>query len=121
MPTRPTEAQIRAIITTQRTPEQVESFIDSTMVLIEDLLDGSGYSDSRKREIYRWVTAHLIASTAEEGVLSSDSYGGASHGYARAQLKMFLQGTTYGQQALMFDEDDLLNGLGVPRATIEVL
>lgn len=119
MATRPTVTQVRAIINTTRADAQVEMYIDGAIIMVETPLAGSSYSNARKLEIHRWIAAHLIASTSEEGVLASDSLGAASQSYARAELEMFLKGTTYGQQALMFDEDSLLAGLGRARASIQ--
>ena len=121
MSTRPTTDDVRAIITTLRTDTQVEVFIDTAILIAEDVLGSSGYSDGRIKAIHTWLAAHLLASTKEEGVLSSESVGDASFSYHRANLGMALRGTTYGQQALMLDVDDLLDDVGVPTATIEAM
>lgn len=113
----PTPAQIKEIITTARSDEAVQSFIDDAKLIVGDI-----YADQlpRQRAIVKWIAAHLIASTDQDGIRASEKLGDASDTFARANLGIFLRGTTYGQQALLLDEDDLLIA-GKNRVTIEVI
>lgn len=111
----PTVNDVRAIILTKKDDAQVQAFIDDAVLLTKSC----GFDGALQKAILRWVTAHLISSTVDEGVVTSDALGGASRSYARASLGNGLAGTTYGQQALALDTAGCLARLGSARASIE--
>lgn len=98
----------------------VESVIDDA-ALMADNACMQGYPEERQRAIVKWLSAHLLTSTAGGGMLSSEKLGDAQDSYARATLSDGLKGTTYGQQALLLDPNGCLLKLGKSRASIEVV
>ena len=58
---RATEAEVKEIIETDRTDEQVTPFLKAANLLVTDVLTGLGYSDDLLKEIERWLAAHFVA------------------------------------------------------------
>jgi hypothetical protein len=115
----PTAADVRAIIETSLTDGQIEALIADAALAAEKCL--LKYDEARQKAIVKWLTAHLIASTGGNGVLTSQKLGDASETYARATLGDGLKGTTYGQQALLLDTCGCLARLGRARASVEAI
>jgi len=117
----PEVSAVRAIIGTGLSDPQVQSVIDDAALLAEGCPAVAGYDAPRQKAIIKWLTAHLIASTAHAGVLTQKALGDASESYARPQTGLNLAGTSYGQQALVLDQSGCLAALGGKRAFFEVL
>lgn len=79
----------------------VDAYIASSTVFITEAFDGVTISDDLLKEIERWFTAHMIASTRER-VSKKEGAGGASIEYA-IEVGMGMKGTQYGQTAIAID------------------
>lgn len=120
MATLPTATEVRSIIDTALTDEQIDSIVTDAVLLVETC--SSGWSDARYTSILKWVTAHLIASRGgTEGVLTSSRLGDAQDNYMRTTPGDGLKGTTYGQQALALDTNGCLVNLGKRRAFVRTI
>jgi hypothetical protein len=118
---KPELSAVRAIIGTDLSDPQVQSVIDDAALLAEGCPKVAGYDAGRQAAIVKWLSAHMIASTAKTGVLTQKSLGDASESYGRAQVGLNLSGTTYGQQALALDPSGCLARLGQRSAFVQVL
>lgn len=103
----------------QLEPSLAAAYLKDAEVMLEDILPQ--YSEARGDTILKWFAAHLWASTSAGGVLASEKLGDASNSYARGALGDGINGTHYGQQALVADTLGLLRRLGKPMASIKVV
>lgn len=116
-----TAAEVIALTGTSLDSATVDAVIaDATLVVSENACYNA-YEDARKDAIIKWLTAHLISSTSQDGSVTSEKLGDASVTYARAALGDGLKGTTYGQQVLLLDYNGCLTKLGRAKATFEVV
>ena len=115
----PTAQEVKRIIATALDDDAINQMIEDAAMLGGACVDG--YDADRRKIIIRWLTAHLIASSHNEGALQSESLGDASETYARAQLGDSLRGTVYGQQALALDAKGCLSRIGKKRASVQVI
>jgi len=100
MAVRVTEAEVKAILDdTSLTDPQILAYIGSANVMVNTAL-GTGTTDILK-EIERWLTAHMIASTRERTALKEEA-GGASITYT-GKYDQGLASTPYGQMVLSLD------------------
>ena len=97
----------------------VSSVVDDAAVMAERC--SSAWSDAQETAILKWLAAHLLSSTHDGGVTTSESLGDASQSYKRAQMSDGIAGTTYGQQAIALDSSGCLARLGRAKASIEVI
>lgn len=111
---KPSAADVKAIISTALTDEQIGALIDDAALLAEDCI--ASLSSERQKAILKWLTAHLIASTDFNGMKTSSKLGDAQDSFARATLGDALKGTTYGQQALALDPCGCLVNIGKVKA-----
>jgi hypothetical protein len=116
---KPTAADVRAIIATALTDQQIGALIDDAALLAEKCIEA--LSAERQKAILKWLTAHLIASTGPGGVKTSSKLGDAQDSFARASLGTGLAGTTYGQQVLALDPNGCLVNVGKVKAFMETL
>ena len=114
----PTVSEVRAIVDTSRSDIDVHGVISDASLLVEGHI--GALSEDRQKAIIKWVAAHLLTSTNDNGIPTSESLGDASESYDRAPLGEFLKGTTYGQQALALDVTGSLSRVGKATATVEV-
>lgn len=116
---KPTAADVKAIISTALTDQQVGALIDDAALLAERCI--AGFDAARQKAVLKWLTAHLIASTNAGASKTSSKLGDAQDSFARAQLGSGLSGTIYGQQALALDPNGCLLGIGKVKAFMETL
>lgn len=116
--TKPIAADVIALTGTGLSEAVVSDIIDDA-ALIGDCL--STLSSAKQEAALKWLAAHLIASTSDDGsqVLTSAKLGDASDSYARAKTGDGIAGTTYGQQAIAIAP--CLARLGRAKASIEVV
>ncbi len=101
---------VKAILDdTTLTDAQVEAYIESANVFVTDVLSGAGLSTDALKDIERWITAHMIASTRERQIKKAGA-GGAEVEYT-GYWSVGLLGTTYGQTAVLFDTSGTLQAL----------
>jgi hypothetical protein len=107
---RVTAEEVRAIIETTATETQMQEYIFSAEVFIDSVFAGSSLSNNLMKEIERWITAHLIASSRDRQA-TEEGAGGAYVKYGSAGKKDRLYSTTYGQQAILLDPTGILDEL----------
>ena len=120
----PTVDDVRVIITTSLTDDQVTDQIALAEALASQCPGVSSASTTIQAAIVKYITAHLIAMiTGGGGVVQSEALGDASKTYATAPAASGngLNATRYGQQAIMFDTTGCLARLGKPGIKFKVL
>lgn len=124
--TLPTVDAVRAIITTELTDEQVQSYIDDAAVLVTRCV--TPLTAAEQAVIIKYVAAHLILSNgfgsseaATNVAMTSMKLGDASETYSRATTGSGLAGTAYGQQAIALDPNGCLAHLGQRQIIFKVL
>lgn len=115
-----TEAEVKTIIDTDLTEEQVAPFLTTASVLVTDVLSGEGYGSDLLREIEMWLTAHLIS--ARDPRVAKEKIGEAEATY-QGKFGEGLKSTAYGQQVLLLEYNGkfatLVNSRG--RAAVETI
>ena len=102
MSTRVTAYEVKQIIDTDLADSVVEAFILGANYTVTEVLgDDTDLADGHKKEIERWLSAHLLASTREQQIQKAGA-GGASVTY-QGQTGNGLGATLYGQQVLALD------------------
>lgn len=97
----------------------VQAVIDDAALMVERC--SSDWSDELETSILKWLSAHLLASTQDGGMLTSEKLGDASESYSRASVGDGISGTVYGQQAIALDPTGCLARLGRAKADIQVI
>ena len=113
----PTPEEVKAIIPTDLSDAEVQSFIDDAALLVKRCV--SRLDAETQKVIIKYTAAHLIQSAGKstgEGfgnvAVTSMKLGDASETYSRAQAGSNLAGTWYGQQAILYDPNGCLTTLG---------
>ena len=115
MAVRVTSADVIAIMDGVTVSEgDINMYILSANTLVNSVL-GTGTTDLLK-EIERWFTAHLIASTRERMALKEEA-GTAKITYT-GTYEMGLESTPYGQTVKILDTTGLMATLGKKTASI---
>jgi hypothetical protein len=104
-----TPSNVKAILPTDLTDEDLQAFIDGATELVTATLAGA-LSDSLTKEITCWLTAHMLASTREQQMASAGA-GGATVKY-QGVYGLGLDGTMYGQHVKILDTTGKLAALG---------
>lgn len=116
---RVTAAEVKEIINTSLTETQVTPYITSANVYVTDRLGSSTLAASTLKEIERWFTAHMIAST-QERISKSEEAGGARIEYV-GEYGEGLKSTPYGQMCISLDTTGLLVQEGKKKISFYVL
>ena len=87
----------------------IESFINGAYTFVTAQLSSKITNEDLLTEIERWVAAHMIASTRER-TAKEEQAGGAQIKYT-GQWGTGLDGTSYGQMAVMLDTTGTLAAL----------
>lgn len=104
---RVTSAEVLEIMAeTELTETQISPYITSASVLVDNVLGAASLPDAVKKEVERWLAAHMVASTKER-VSKKEGAGGAYVEYA-GDLGAGLSSTPYGQMAVSLDSSGLL-------------
>ncbi len=108
---RVTVAEVKAILDdTALSDAVITTFITSANVMVTQALGSSTLGVSVLKEIERWMTAHMIASSRER-MAKSEEAGGAKISYT-GQFYTGLRGTPYGQMVLVLDTTGAMAALG---------
>ena len=118
MAVRANALDVKAIITTSLTPDEVRTYVTDANALVNNTLSGEGLSESLLGTIEKWVAAHLIAVTKARQP-QYKKIGDGAESYPKLGLKM--EASTYGQTALAFDTSGKLANLGKKRIKIEAV
>jgi len=89
--------------------DMVDACIISANAFVTNTLTGKGLNDSIMKEIERWLTGHMVASTKERQIKKAGA-GGAEVEYV-GKFDLGLYGTTYGQMAVMLDTSGTLTDI----------
>ena len=118
MTVRVTATEVKQILDTDLTDPVIEVFINAANLTVTDALGSSTVlSSDQLKEIERWLTAHLIASTRDPQA-ESEKTGAASIKY-QGRTAMGLDATFYGQQVKILDTSGVLVGsVGKRKATV---
>jgi len=99
---RATASEVKNIIETDLSDTVIDVYISSASEVVTNVLGSdTTLSDTLKKNIEMWLTAHLIASTREQQIQKAGA-GGASVTYQGVTGKG-LEATLYGQQVLAMD------------------
>lgn len=100
--------EVKAIIETSATDTQMQEYIFSAEAFVDSVL-GTSLNDTLLKEIERWITAHLLASSRDRQAVEEGA-GGAYVKYGTVYGRGLLS-TTYGQHAIMLDPTGTLDTL----------
>ena len=99
---RATEEEVKAIISTTLTNDEVTPFLRAASTLIDSVLPSDhGYSAALCKEIETWLGAHFVA--VRDPRAKSKSIGDYSISFEKAVTGEGLAATTYGQTAMALD------------------
>jgi hypothetical protein len=118
MPARTNTIDVKAIINTSATHEQVQPYVDDAHAMVDAVLGDEGLSESLLTTIEKWLAAHFIAITKSRQP-QYKKIGDGAESYPKLGLK--LDASTYGQTALAFDTSGRLANLGMKRAVIKAV
>ena len=116
----PSVDDVRGIIDTALTDDQIEALILDAELIVHDCVEV--LDADRAAAIIKYVTADLIASAVASsgaGTLASQSLGDASESYGMGVLGGQFGQSTYWKKALLLDTYGCLARLGKARATFE--
>jgi hypothetical protein len=94
----------------------VDTFIGAATELITQVFTDGSVGDTLLKEIERWLTAHMIASTLSR-TTSDEKLGDASVKFTGTWGKR-LESTPYGQMCLVLDTSGKMANAGKMGATI---
>lgn len=111
---------VRDLIETALTDDQITAFIESAHSIIETRLQVSScdMSEAELTKVELWLSAHFVA--MRERQLSSTKLGDASDSFM-GQAGMGLDFTQYGQTAKLMDRCGILANLGKARASLDLV
>ncbi len=96
---RVTSSEVKGLINTNF---DVDPFIATANLLIEESLVGQGLSDVRLKTIELWLSAHFVAVAEERGALTGSDKGNSAETY-KIIVGTGLNMTRFGQQAISLD------------------
>ena len=107
MPIRTSVAEVRKIIETDIPDDQVQAFLTTASVTVDQLLGSNTVlTEETKTEIEKWLTAHGIASTVTQQL--SEAGGGVTRVKFQGETGQGLRSTMYGQYVI-----DILDTTGI--------
>lgn len=122
-----TPIEVRGIIKTELSDENIEEFISTAHLIVVKFLDPRGVDDSLKTEIKKYLAAHFISSSSKDKIATTtnvieEKIGDASVRYGDVSssskttsvLLSDLRTTRWGQTAIMLDPSGVLGKLGLP-------
>jgi len=102
MMARVTIEEVKRIIDTDLSDPIIDTYISGATEVVTNVLGSdTNLSDKLKKEIERWLTAHLIAASREPQIQSAGA-GKADVTY-QGKTGKGLEATLYGQQVLAMD------------------
>lgn len=114
-------AEVKEIIATAL--DNLTAFIMPANMLVNELLLDKGFDEARLTEIERWLAAHLVA--IRDPRMTERSLENSRQGYEAPRIGQHLNGTRYGQMAIMLDTSRTLAALAdqtaIKRAKLTLL
>lgn len=117
MAVRVTATEVKQILDNSKlTDTVVGAYITGANQLVTEVLGSSSLGDDLLKEIERWLTAHMIATTRER-VAAEEGAGGAYIKYT-GSYEQNLRSSPYGQHVLVLDTTGKFASLGGRSARI---
>ena len=120
MAIRVTASEVREImknLSSTTTDLVIDTYIIPASGIIDKVFEGdTSIGPTLIKELERWLTAHLIASTIER--MSNDEKLGEAEVKYIGKFGMKLESTPYGQNVLLFDITGKMGNLGTGNATM---
>ena len=120
MANRVTAEEVKEIITTVKTEDQVENYITPANLLVTRVMSGSGFSSAELAEIEKWLSAHFVAMDDASTRIREETAGDAENKY-EGKTGMRLNFTRWGQQVLLLDTTGGFADLGKGPAEVKTL
>ena len=117
MSVRTTSTAVELIIDTTLSDAQINAFIATASLIIDNNLADKGLSTALLTEIETWLAAHLLSMRDQR--VSSRTIGDVSFDY-QGKTGLGLDATIYGQQVRLLDLSGTLASLGLRRANVTV-
>ncbi len=114
MATRVTASEVKVIIDTSLSDGDVDSFINSANIMVNNILGDEDLNEDLLTEIEKWYTAHLIA-VSRDRQAQSETVDNASIRYA-GQYGTNLNMTSYGQTVKQLDTSGRMAKVGEKQA-----
>ena len=114
---RVTEAEVKKIVSTTLTNEEITPFLTAANVLITDILTNEGYGNSLLKEIEKWLAAHLVA--IRDPQIEKEKIGEVDATY-QGKTGLGLNHTSYGQQVMVLDHHGKLAEIAQSKGPAEV-
>jgi len=114
---RVTEEEVKGIILTALTNEEIAPFIGTANTYISAVLGDEGYGGDLLKQIELWLSAHFIA--IRDPLIKEETYGDGKvvfHGSSG----MGLNATPYGQQVMVLDHHGRLAEAALAKGAMEV-
>lgn len=121
-----TPTEVRGIIDTDLSNENIEEFISTAHLMVTRFLANRGVTDDLQAEIKKYIAAHLIGASLKDknvssGAVLEEKIGDASVRYrdassvsGRSSFSLSdLRSTRWGQTAIMLDPSGVLGKLGL--------
>jgi len=120
MANRVTGDEVKNILETIRTSDQIEHYITAANLIVTEDLVGQGMSDERLKLIELYLSAHFVA--IDDQRFSSHKDGEASASFMGASsIGKGLELTFQGQQALVLDSSGILRSKGKKQVSFDVM
>ncbi len=103
---RVTSTEVKGLIATSF---DVDPFIATASLLVEESLAGQSMTDLRLKTIELWLSAHFVAVAEERGALKRSNKGDSEEEYG-IEVGTGLNMTRFGQQAISLDISGVLAG-----------
>jgi hypothetical protein len=112
---------LKVLVHTEKDDEDLEVFVTSANVMVEENLLNAGLSSAMLTQIELYLAAHFLTLAEEMGGIVRDTYGDAASSFANV-YGPGLKATRWGQQAIAFDVSGTLQALTTqkPRAQIRL-
>ena len=114
---RVTEAEVKKILSTTLTNEEITPFLMAANVLVTDILTDESYAEAMLKEIERWLAAHFVA--IRDPQISKEKIGDVDATY-QGKTSLGLNHTSYGQQVMILDHHGKLAEIAQSKGPAEV-
>lgn len=114
---RATNEEVKEIISTDLTAEQIAPFLRAANKMVDALLIEQGYSAGLLMEIECWLAAHFVA--IRDPQITKEKIGDAEATY-QGKFGEGLRGTSYGQQVLILDHKGTFAELADSKGPVEL-
>lgn len=113
-------AQVRTLIETNLADGEIDEFINTSNIVVNDRLSGEGLGSSLLSEIELYLAAHFVTMREEKGGLDKERFGDATDAY-KGEAGTGFSYTRYGQQAMAMDTTGRLASAGKRQALFRTM